>query len=76
MRHIDLQERDEILKKTYITTKDIHHVLPVGINYAAQIFSELEADAKNDGVNLLSTRPRVIPIDYLFKRYPELKKGH
>ena len=75
MRNIDLQKRDEILHRSYITAKDIYNVLPIGINYAARIFNELEAEAKADGIALLATKPRVLPIEYLLRRYPELK-GH
>lgn len=67
--------QQEILKKTYITIADVYALLPVGKNYSSKIFRDIEAELKEKGIPTFKTRPRVIPTEYLLKRYPELKKG-
>lgn len=74
MKQPDKTTQIAILQQTYITIDDIYHCLPIGKNYASRLFREIEAELQEKGIILLNTRPRVIPTEYLIKRYPELKK--
>lgn len=74
MRETNHLSQSEILSKTYITISDIYALLPIGKNYASKIFREIEEELKEKGIPLLNTRPRVIPTEYLIKRFQELKK--
>lgn len=74
MKEISKNEQIAILEKTYITKEDVYKVLPIGKNYSSKIFNEIEQELKEMGVSLFNTRPRVIPTEYLLKKYPNLKK--
>lgn len=74
MKEINKLDQLSILNKAYITINDIYKVLPIGKNYASKIFREIEDELREKGKPLFITRPRVVPTEYLVKRFPELKK--
>lgn len=74
MKNINVQDQKLILSKAYITMEDIYKLLPIGKNYAAEIFHNIENELSEKGIPRFQTRPRVIPTDYLIKAFPELRK--
>ena len=69
MRQIIKEEREQILKNSYITAEQVYKVLPVGKNLAYKLFKELYDDLDKKGVMLFKTTPRAIPMKYFKERY-------
>ena len=74
MKELEKDVQKKILDEAYITIEDIYKLLPIGKNYASKIFRDIEQELKDKGYPMFNTRPRVIPTEFLVKRYPELKK--
>lgn len=69
------QTNEDIMSKTFLTMQDLYELLPVGKNQASKIFRSIEEDCKKKEIPLFITRPRVIPAEMLFEKYPYLKRG-
>lgn len=69
MKELIKEERDEILKRPYISAADVYKVLPVGRNQAYQMFKELYDELESKGVMLFKTLPRVVPTKYFKEKY-------
>lgn len=74
MKTVTIEKQKEILNKTYITMDDVYNLLPIGKNYSAKIFKEIEADMKKKEIPCFITRPRVIPTEMLIDKFPQLNK--
>jgi hypothetical protein len=74
MKTLTKEKQKEILNKTFITIDDVYNVLPIGKNYSAKIFKDIEAEMKRKEIPCFITRPRVIPTDMLIARFPQLEK--
>jgi len=71
---VSLEKQKEILNKTFITIDDVYNLLPIGKNYSAKIFKDIEAEMKQKDIPCFITRPRVIPTEMLLSRFPQLEK--
>lgn len=74
MKRLDKERQKEILNQTYLTITDVYELLPIGKNYASKIFRDIEAEMKQKEIPLFITRPRVVPTEFIIRRFPELKK--
>lgn len=75
MKTLEIEKQREILRKSFITIDDIYNLLPIGKNYSARIFKEIEAEMKEKEIPMFITRPRVVPTEMLIDRFPQYLKG-
>jgi len=63
-------EQEKILDSTYVSARDIYKLYPLSLQSCNRIISDICKQTLAEGYNLLPSRPRVVLLERVLKKYP------